>query len=74
MPKREKELEERLITIYQMLRAYQLEAAKGMMTHAYRSYRIEHILGTMQTWRTSDEANRPVLAQLPQVVSDEIPF
>lgn len=74
MSEREKELEERLITIYQMLKAFQMEAAKGMMTHTFRNYRMEHILATMYTWRVADEANRPVLAQLPQKVEDEIPF
>lgn len=74
MSEREKELEERLTTIYQMLKAYQLEAGKGMMTHSYRNYRMEHILATMHTWRVTDEANRPALVQLPQRVEDEMPF
>ena len=60
MTERERELEERLIAVYQLLRVYQSDAM-GQMTHRARNYRISGILAMMQTWRAWDEANRPVI-------------
>lgn len=61
----EAELTERLITIYQMLKALRSEAQS--MTHRGRNYRLEHILATMETWRRLQPIEKPI-------ENDEIPF
>lgn len=64
----EAELKERLITIYQMLKAFRAEAQ--YMIHRQRNYRLEHILATMETWRRMDK-DQPT--EKP-IENDEIPF